>query len=148
MFQLLVEQGTAKDILNFRLMFEQAFTVMAMEQASDEDIEHIHNTLKRFELTIKKALPNAEDDLAFHYAILHSTHNPFVIRTGTTILQLFKASIGKSVQDHPQVALEDHKRIFAAFCKKDQHAVKKAIMKSFERWKAFLEGEITGDHNN
>ena len=144
MFQLLVEKGTAKDILNFRLMFEQAFTLMAMEYATEEDLKRIRETLERFEQMIEKDSPKAEDDLAFHYAILESTHNLFVIRTGTTILQLFKASIGESVQAHPRVALENHTRIFSAFCRKDENAVKEAIIKSFERWRAFLEREFEG----
>ena len=143
LFQLLVEKGTTKDIVDFRMMFEPAYALMAMERATEEDIENIRKTLERFEITIEKGLPTAEDDLAFHRAILESTHNPFVIRTGTTILQLFKASIGRSVQDHPQVALEDHKRIFTAFCAKDEHQLREAIIKSFERWKAFLEGVTT-----
>ena len=147
MFQLLVEKGTATDILNFRLMFEQAFTLMAMEYATEEDIKRIQETLRRFEQRIERGFPKAEDDLAFHYAILESTHNSFVIRTGTTILQLFKASIGESVQDHPQVALEDHTRIFSAFCRKDENAVKEAIMKSFERWTAFLQREFERDND-
>lgn len=145
MFQLLVEKGTATDILNFRLMFEQAFTLMAMEYATEEDIKRIQETLERFEQMIEKDSPEAEDDLAFHYAILESTHNPFVMRTGMTILQLFKASIGESVQDHPRVAFEDHSRIFSALCRKDEKAVKEAIIRGVERWRAFLEKEFEGD---
>lgn len=143
LFQLIAENGATKDIVDFRMMFEPVYTIMAMERATAEDIEKIRKTLERFEKMITQGLPTAEDDLAFHRAILESTHNPFVIRTGTTILQLFKVSIERSVQDHPRVALEDHQRIFEAFCAKDEHLLREAILESFEPWKMFLEEETT-----
>lgn len=139
LFRLIIEKGTTKDIVDFRMMFEPGYTLMAMERATEEDIEKIRETLERFERVIEQGAPIAEDDLAFHHAILQSTHNPFVIRTGRTILQLFRASIDRSVRDHPQVALQDHKRIFTAFCEKDAQKLREAIIKSFERWEAFLE---------
>ena len=139
LFRLIIEKGTTKDIVDFRMMFEPGYTLMAMERATEEDIENIRETLERFEKVIEQGMPTAENDLAFHRAILQSTHNPFVIRTGMTILQLFRASIDRSVRDHPQVALQDHKRIFTAFCEKDAQKLREAIIKNFERWEAFLE---------
>ena len=139
-FQLIMEEGTTKDIVDFRMMFELVFTLMAMERATEDDIKNIRKTLEEFEITIEKELPTAEDDLAFHHTILECTHNPFVIRTGRTILQLFKASIGRSVRDHPRIALEYHKKVFTAFCEKDEQALRKTIIESFEPWKYFVEG--------
>jgi GntR family transcriptional repressor for pyruvate dehydrogenase complex len=140
-FQLIVESGTPKDIVDLRMMFEPAFTLMAMEQATEEDIEHIRESVERFEEKIAKGTQHAEDDLAFHYAILQSTHNPFVIRIGETVLQLFKASITRSMRTIPDIALRDHKQIFAAFCEKDEQKLREAIIASFEGWKQSLNME-------
>jgi GntR family transcriptional repressor for pyruvate dehydrogenase complex len=137
-FHLLLESGTPKDIVALRRMFEPAYTLMAMEQATEEDIERIRETVESFEEKIEKGEQRAEDDLAFHHAILQSTHNPFVIKIGETILQLFKASITRSMEFIPKTALRDHQNIFAAFCEKDKTKLEEAIITSFEGWKQSL----------
>lgn len=137
-FQLILENGTEKDILELRMMFESSFTIMAMNNADQDDIKEIEQTIETFERNIKSGTQKVEDDLNFHYAILQSTHNPFVIIIGDTILQLFKASIYKSVQQMPLVALDDHKKIFSAFCLKDEKKVIEAISESLNVWKSNL----------
>lgn len=141
-FSLLAEQGTSQDIADLRAMFEPAYTLMAMNRATDQDRVKIRNAVEAFEIRLKEGKLSAEDDLAFHKAILDSTHNPFVIRIGNTILQLFKASIQKSMRTIPQTALDDHKRICEAFCHKDETKLKEAIFKSFEGWKQNLNGVV------
>lgn len=133
-FALLLEQSDSSDIIELRAMFEPAYTLLAMNNATQEDREKIGETIKRFEERIKKGEQDEEDDLAFHRAILESTHNPFVIRIGSTILELFRASIRNSVSRIPETALADHKRIFECFCGGNGDKLQKAIHKSFEGW--------------
>jgi len=140
-FQIILEDGNLKDLLDLRIMFEPAFNVMAMKRATEEDIERIRKTIENFELSIRAGAQTAEDDLAFHIAILHTTNNPLVIKIGETIFQLFKASISVSMKNIPEVALKDHKRIFKAFCEKDEEKLREATLKSFEGWKKSLYGK-------
>ena len=119
-------------------MFEPAYSIMAMERATQEDIERIKQAIRRLETAIKNGSPEAEDDIAFHKAILQSTHNSLVIKIGETILQLFKPSISTSMKTIPEIALRDHRRIFKAFCEKNEEKLRKAILKSFEGWKKSL----------
>lgn len=140
-FQLIMEHANIKDILDFRIMFEPEYTIMAMKRATKKDIEKIKNTVDNFETVIKNGTQKAEDDLAFHSAILQSTYNPFVIKIGETILQLYKASISKSMKNIPEIALRDHQRIFEAFCEKNEKKLREAVIKSFDGWKKSLYGE-------
>jgi len=137
-FQLILEQGTSKELLDFRVMFEIAYTIMAMRNATPEDIKEIERTISNLEYSIIKGAQKAEDDLAFHLAILKSTHNNYVILVGETILQLFKASIKVSMKNIPETAVKDHKKIFKAFCDRDEEKLKKAILESFEGWENSL----------
>lgn len=137
-FQLILKQGTTKDIIDLRAMFEPAYTLMAMHTATSEDIKAIESTIKRLEDNIKSGTQTAEDDLAFHYEILKSTHNHFVILIGETILQLFRTSIQKSMGSIPQIAVKDHNKVFEAFCEKNEKKLNKAILDSFEGWKMSL----------
>ncbi len=138
-YQLLLAHGTTEEIIDFRMMFEEAYTVMALDHATPEDTERIASTIEDLEQAVAENRQTAKEDLAFHLEILHSTHNPLIIRVGETIMELFKVSIGYSVQHHPEIALRDHKRIFKAFCKKDEANLRKAIRGSFEAWRSGLE---------
>ena len=138
-FKLIMEERDVQDIIDLRMMFEPAFTVMAMKRATDEEIEAIRKTVESFEETINLGAQKAEDDLAFHLTILKATHNPFVIRIGETILQLFKSSISISMNTIPEIALRDHKKILEAFLKKDENKLGEEVIASFEGWRQSLE---------
>lgn len=137
-YQLLLARGTIQEIIDFRIMFEPAYTVMAMNRATQEDLDRIAATISDLEDAMKKNRQGASEDLAFHLEILRSTRNPLVIRVGETILELFKISIGYAVTHYPEIAFRDHKRIFEAFRKKDEEKLREAIFLSFEGWKVGL----------
>jgi GntR family transcriptional repressor for pyruvate dehydrogenase complex len=138
-YQLMLARGTIQEIIDFRMMFEEAYTIMAVDRATPEDISRIAAAVEDLELAIAENRQTAIEDLAFHIEILHSTHNPLVIRVGETIMELFRVSIGYSVKHHPEIALRDHKKIFEAFCKKDKPRLREVIQGSFEAWQHGLE---------
>lgn len=137
-FQLILQNGNVSSIVELRTMFEPAYTIMAMHNATDDDIAFIGSTIERLEQAVRDGRQSADDDLAFHYAILESTHNDYVIMIGRTILKLFRASIGKSMKTIPEVALTDHRNIFEAFLAKDEEKLRNAIIGSFDGWKQSL----------
>lgn len=143
-YQLLLARGTTQELIDFRMMFEEAYTIMALDHATPGDIERIASTIEDLEQAIAENRQTAKEDLAFHLEMLRSTHNPLIIRVGETIMDLFKVSIGYSVLHHPEIALRDHKRIFEAFCKKDKANLRKVIQGSFEAWRSGL--EMTKQH--
>jgi GntR family transcriptional repressor for pyruvate dehydrogenase complex len=138
-FQLLMEKRRIQDLIDLRMIFEPGITALAMKRATAAEIETIRATVVRLQKSIEEGAPVAEDDLAFHFAILEATHNPFVERIGKTILQLFKSSISTSMRTIPEIALRDHKRILEAFVRKDEVKLVEAVVASFEGWKKSLE---------
>ena len=143
-YQLLLTRGTIQEIIDFRMMFEEAYTIMAMDRATSEDISRIAATIDDLEIAIAENRQTALEDLAFHMEILRSTHNPLVVRVGETIMELFKVSIGYSVKHHPEIALGDHKKIFEVFCQKNEPRLREVIQGSFEAWRHGL--EMTQQH--
>jgi GntR family transcriptional repressor for pyruvate dehydrogenase complex len=137
-FQLIMEAGYPDDLVELRLMFEPAYSVMAMERATPDDHEHIRRALERLERSVRSGTPAADDDMAFHLAILKATKNPLVIRIGETIYQLFKPSISVSMRHIAPRAVEDHRRIFDAFCSGDSERLRAAVLKSYDGWKESL----------
>lgn len=137
-FQLILEQATNEHLIELRSIFEPAYTLLAAKKATPEDIQHVKEALDLFEQKIKAGTQTAEDDLLFHERILECTHNPFIIRIGNTIHQLFRASVSLSMQKIPHVALSDHQAIFEAFSAKDPDRLLKAIENSFKGWESSL----------
>ena len=139
--QLIMEAGYPDDLVELRLMFEPAFSVMAMERATDEDRNRIRKALGRLERSVRAGSPTADDDIAFHLAILQTTRNPLVIRIGETIFQLFRPSISVSMKHIASRAVQDHRRIFEAFCSGDPVRLRVAVFKSYDGWKESLNRE-------
>jgi GntR family transcriptional repressor for pyruvate dehydrogenase complex len=137
-FQLLMESGYPDDLVELRLMFEPAYTVMAMRRATDEDLARIGKALERLEASVLSRTQVAEDDLAFHLAILRATGNRLVVRIGETIFQLFEPSISISMQHIPERAVQDHRRIYEALCARDEARLREAVLQSYGGWKESL----------
>lgn len=137
-FQLILAKGIPQDLIDLRKMFEPAYSIMAMEKATDEDILTIEKTLLSFEDVIRNGIQDSSHDLAFHMAVLFATHNRMVIRIGKTLMELFDASIETSMKVLPDVALKDHKAIFKALRERDGIALRKAIVTSSISWETSL----------
>ena len=138
LFQLIIESGYPEDLVELRLMFEPAFSVMAMERATAEDRAQIGETLRRLEAAVRDGCQVADDDMAFHLAILQATKNPLVIRIGETIFRLFLPSIDVSMRTIAPRAVADHQRIYEAFCSGDPDRLREAVVRSYAGWKESL----------
>ncbi len=137
-FQLMLEQGSNQQLLELRSIFEPAYTQLALRKASDEDLDRLEANLERFERKIHSGDQTAEDDLSFHQLILEITGNPFIVRVGTTIHQLFTASVGRSMRTIPETALKDHRAIYDAFRSRDPERLSRAVLESFKGWESSL----------
>jgi GntR family transcriptional regulator, transcriptional repressor for pyruvate dehydrogenase complex len=142
-FQLIMESGYPEDLVELRLMFEPAFTVMAMRRATAEDLARIGQALERLEASVRSHTQVAEDDLAFHLAILRATGNRLVVRIGETIFQLFEPSISISMRHIPDRAVQDHRRIYQALCARDEVRLREAVLQSYDGWKESLHRTAT-----
>ena len=138
-FRLIMEAGYPDDLVELRLMFEPAFAVMAMERATDEDRDRIRQALERLERSVRSGSPTADDDIAFHLAILQATRNPLVIRIGETIFQLFRA-LHQRVRCN--ISRPAPSRITDASSRRSARAIRlasaTAVFKSYDGWKESL----------
>lgn len=137
-YQLILLQGGENRIFELRAMFEPAYTMLALQNVTDEDLRKLKKVHEQFCERVANGAQQADDDLDFHRAILDATHNPYVIRIGETILQLFSATIAKSMKHIPERAVQDHERILDAFLRKDPASLQTAIHHSFEGWKSMM----------
>lgn len=133
-FQLLLLQGKNEDLIELRAMFERGFTYMALEKATKSDLLKIKKTIDKFEENFKRGVHKPEDDIAFHYAILYSTNNPYIIRIGENLIQLFWFSIKTAFRVAPETAISSHKRIYKAIKEKNREDLSDALSTSLGEW--------------
>lgn len=137
-FGMILARGMTRDVMEFRLMFEPAYTLQAMHNSTPEDHSFIGKAINELEAAIMNNEQTAHHDMAFHRAILHATHNPMTVRVGETLIQLIEAALETSMQTLPEVALKDHKAIYAAFKAGDAAGVQTAIDISSKSWETNL----------
>ena len=144
-FGMILARGMTRDVLEFRRMFEPAYTLQAMSQATAEDHQRIQQSIDAMEAAIQAGAQTSQHDIAFHRAILHSTRNPMTIRVGETLLQLIEAALETSMRSLPETALKDHKAIYAAFKAGDTAGIHAAIAISSESWETNLTYEADSE---
>ena len=134
LYQMLLDPGTMENLIELRCMFEPAYTVLAAQNATDADIAKIQSVQEHLEALVKAGKHTGDDDIAFHNAILEATHNPYVIRIGKLILNLFVESVGRSTVKAPEAVLEDHRNICEALLCRNEEAIRSAVLRSFKGW--------------
>src|SRR5699024_1870098 len=113
-FQLIFQQGDTSDFVEFRRVFEIAYTKLATENATQEDLDNIKHTIIQYEENVKSGIINVQNDLDFHQKILEATHNDFIISLGSAINSIYANSIETSVKYRPEIAISDHYSIYNA----------------------------------
>ena len=131
-----LNSGNEEELQSFRCIIESAYTVYAIRQATDEDLAAVREKLESFREKLQAGTLEAEDDIAFHGQVLQATHNSFMIGLGNALNEVFRRTIGISIQNSPEIALRDHENIYEALINRDPAAAERAIGISAKQWAA------------
>jgi GntR family transcriptional repressor for pyruvate dehydrogenase complex len=137
--QFMLLPRTAEYLVQFRELYETAYTHLAMEQATPADLEQIEAVVVALEEKVKRLPPSAlvetQDELDFHQTVLYCTHNPYVIKIGEVSLELFFDALQDRLAPLKITdAAEDHRNILEALRAKDTERLHKVFQKSFPAW--------------
>jgi GntR family transcriptional repressor for pyruvate dehydrogenase complex len=137
--QLMLLPRTAEHLVQFREMFETAYTQLAMREATEEDLEKVEAVVLAQETKVKEMSPNAQtsgrDELDFHRSILYCTHNPYVIKIGEVSLELlFDVLHDRLTPLSIANAARDHREILEALRGKDMELLNQVFRRSFPNW--------------
>ena len=139
--QLALLPQTADYLVEFREYYETAYTRLAIKNATPQDLARIENVVIELEEKISgdspDALVDAQEELRFHSAVLHSTHNPYIIKIGEVALDLFFNILNERLKPLKNIeAAKDHRDIFEAIRNKDMYGLEKVFNKSFTWWRS------------
>ncbi|MCL2058057.1 MAG: GntR family transcriptional regulator [Oscillospiraceae bacterium] len=148
--QFLLLPQSAEYLVQFREMYETAYTHMAMDNATSEDLAEIEKIVMALEDRVRKesqdTLVEAQDELDFHMSVLRCTHNPYIIKIGEASLELFFEVMHSKIRPLKLIeAAMDHRNIYLSLLNKDTELLKKVFVKSFggwrDRFKAYVNDE-------
>jgi GntR family transcriptional repressor for pyruvate dehydrogenase complex len=137
--QLLLLPQTAEHLTQFRELYETAYSHLAMEKATPEDLDRVEAVVLALEEKVRRQTPDAlmeaRDELDFHRSVLHCTHNPYVIKIGEVSLDLFFEALSDRLAPLKiSEAAEDHRNILEALRNKDTDLLHRVFRKSFPAW--------------
>jgi GntR family transcriptional repressor for pyruvate dehydrogenase complex len=137
--QLMLLPRTAEHLVQFREMFETAYSQLAMREAAPEDLERVEAVVQVQEAKVKElspeALTTAEDEMDFHRSVLYCTHNPYVIKIGEVSLELlFDVLQDRLAPLSIANAARDHRDILEALRSKDSALLNQVFRRSFPNW--------------
>lgn len=137
--QFMLLPRTAEYLVEFREMYETAYTRLAMANASPQDLAKVEAAVHALEEKAKDQSPDtlvaAQDELDFHRSVLYCTHNPYIIKIGEVSLELFFTVLHNKMKPlKTQDALEDHRKILEALLNKDNELLQRVFQKAFAAW--------------
>ena len=137
--QLALLPQVADYLVEFREMYETAYTHLAMEHATPQDLAKVEAAVIALEDKLKQTSPEtpveAEDELSFHRTVLYCTHNPYIIKIGEVALDLFFDILNDRLEPLPLIeAAKDHRDIYEAICHKDNELLERVFKKCFTWW--------------
>lgn len=136
-FQLILQskEENQSKLVEFRQMIEVSGSLLAIDNASEEDIQKLEKIHERTKRDFSKGKATVENDMEFHNQIYMSTHNPFVVSIGSAIMELFQPSLVISNRDYSRIVTDNHDKILKALKHRDKKAMEEAIVLSLEKWK-------------
>lgn len=136
-FQLILQsrEESRDKLVEFRRMVEVSGSLLAIDNASEEDIANLKAVHERTKNDFKKGRATVDNDMEFHNMIYESTHNPFVVSIGRSIMELFQPSLVIANRDYSRIVTDNHDKILKALEQRDKAAMEEAIILSLGKWK-------------
>ena len=129
--------GTLGHLKEARLFFEVGMVCMAAENATDQDIEHLRQTLDehRAALDVGDVARFLRTDVAFHRAIAAVSGNPIFQAVSASMLEWLERYHLHVLQapGAERFAFKEHARVFECIARRDPEAAAKAMTEHLQR---------------
>ncbi len=148
LFRLILNRNNYHELKELREMLEIGVISLAVQNATDADIEKLKNCYEHLKEKVEKNEYTGdaiiECEKMFHKAMSEATHNELVQMVYNYIMDLFimRLKEAEPKYDIGQNALASHKPIIEGIAKRDFEKAAEAVKHSIEIWKnQFMKGD-------
>jgi len=134
-FQMILQQNTDKDLVELRLLFEVSASKLAVENATEEDLLLLEESIDKTERDYARGIHTPDNDIDFHNLIFKSTHNPYLILIGATIMELFRGSLSVVNVTQCEAIVKQHRMTLKALRDRDAQAIEEVVRSTVDMWK-------------
>jgi len=132
---LQLKEADFKSLVETRILLELKSVRLAALRRTEDELEHIENTLNAFAEKVLKGEDAVQEDLLFHLAIANasgnSTLNTFMLKITPEIITNFE-KYHVCDDDQAQKGIREHKDIYEAIKEQDPKKAKEKMKKHFE----------------
>ena len=133
----MIKISTFRNIMEMRDAIEQMAAVLAVERATDEELEELREITMKWELQVDK------DDLDyyFHYRLVELSGNSIFMGIVDSYFEEIREIRNENIYKpaHKQEVCQEHLAIVDAICRRDRDAAKEAVanhmLRIWERWR-------------
>jgi len=131
---LLRKREQITELLDVRCILEPALAARAALRISAEEIDKLEEILRRHDAKVRKGEPAVEEDTEFHYNIALATNNTVILKVLDVLMDLLRDTRERSLQTEgrPQKSFNGHRRILAAFRRRDAAAAEAAMSRHLQ----------------
>lgn len=126
---LLRKRKLVAELLDVRRMLEPALAARAAVHASDEEIAHLEEILRRQREKTLRGESTVEEDSEFHYSIALAARNSVVRTLLDVLMDLLRETRARSLQVPGRLerSLAGHRRVLDAIKRRDAEAAERAV---------------------
>jgi GntR family transcriptional regulator, transcriptional repressor for pyruvate dehydrogenase complex len=126
---LLRKRKLVAELLDVRRMLEPALAARAAVHATDEEIAHLEEILRRQRERTARGESTIEEDSEFHYSIALAARNSVVRALLDVLMDLLRETRARSLQVDGRLerSLAGHRRILDAIKRRDAEGAERAV---------------------
>lgn len=144
---VLTGKNSIAELLELRKIVEVEAAALAAQRRTEEDMQMIQLALNEMANDIQKGNLGDASDIKFHYAICAAAHNSLLIKLMSSISETMKKEMFTvreklyKTPGTPARLFEEHKNIFEAIKKGDEHEARKTMFINLDNAeKGFMKG--------
>jgi GntR family transcriptional regulator, transcriptional repressor for pyruvate dehydrogenase complex len=131
---LLRKRTLVAELLDVRKMLEPALAARAAVHASDEEIAHLEEILRRQREKTARGESTVEEDSEFHYSIALAAGNSVVRKLLDVLMDLLRETRARSLQVEGRLerSLAGHLRVLDAIRRRDAEGAERAVLEHLD----------------
>ncbi len=138
---LLGEREFLRDLLEARRIVEEEVVALAVQRATQEDIDQMQDLLDRRERELAAGKHDLETDLQFHQMVAESTRNPVLVSLVRTLCEMWlrsREATGRA-PNSPQKAQEFHLALVEAIRMRNEPLARGVMHRHLEHMRQDVE---------